>query len=69
MLFRKHIDPSCSYCRYALDADPGTVICRRKGIMADTSSCRRFRYDPLRRKPPEPKLPDFNRYEDRDFSL
>lgn len=69
MLFRKHIEPRCAYCAHSAPAEPGTVICRRKGIREETAHCRRFRYDPLRRTPPRPKLPDFEKYDNRDFSL
>ncbi len=29
MLFRKDIEPRCTYCRYAAPAEPDTVICRK----------------------------------------
>lgn len=69
MLFRKNIEPRCSYCRYAANAEPGTVICRKKGIKLETDHCRNFRYNPLRRVPPRPKHFDFTQYDERDFSL
>lgn len=69
MLFRKHMDPYCGYCRFSAAAEPGTVICRKKGIMPENSRCRCFRYDPLRRTPPKPVQPDFSKYDDNDYSL
>lgn len=69
MLFRKDIEPHCSYCRFSADAEPGTVICRRKGIMPQSGCCRKFRYDPLRRIPPRPAQVDFTKYDNQDFSL
>ena len=69
MLFRKDIEPRCAYCKFAKNAEPGTVICRKKGIRPESEACRRFRYDPLRRVPPRPTLPDFSKYDDRDYSL
>jgi hypothetical protein len=69
MLFRKDIDPHCSYCKFAAGVEPGTVICKKKGIMPESGRCARFRYDPLQRVPPRPIQPDFTKYDDRDFSL
>ena len=69
MLFRKDMEPHCSYCRFSTLAEPGTVICRKKGIMPENSSCKRFRYNPLRRTPPRPLQPDFTKYDDKDYSL
>lgn len=69
MIFRKDIEPRCAYCRYASPAEPETVICRKKGICLESDKCRKFRYNPLRRVPPRPKLADFSRYDERDFSL
>ena len=69
MLFRKNIEPRCAYCRHSAPAEEDTVICRKKGIVAQEFSCFRFRYDPLRRTPPKPVLTDFTKYDERDFSL
>ena len=69
LLFRKDIEPHCSYCRYSAPAEPGMVICRKKGIIPESEGCRRFRYDPLRRTPPKPVRMDFSRYDARDYSL
>ena len=69
MLFRKDIEPRCAYCSYAAPAEPDTVICRKKGIRLETDKCRKFHYDPLKRVPPRPTQMDFEKYDDRDFSL
>ena len=69
MLFRKHIDPYCSYCKFASGAEPGMVICRKKGIMPESGNCRKFRYNPLRRIPPRPASIDFTKYDSQDYSL
>lgn len=69
MLFRKKIDPNCAYCHFAYPADPGNVICRKKGIRAENDHCRKFRYNPLKRVPARPKAPDFEKFDDRDYSL
>ena len=45
------------------------VICDRKGVMSAGSSCRSFKYDPLKRVPPRPAKADFSRLKDEDFVL
>ena len=69
MLLRKKIQPSCSYCVHSADAGDGVRICKKKGLVPETGSCRRFRYDPLQREPVHAKVPDFSRYDKTDFSL
>ena len=69
MLFRKNIEPRCGYCRFASAGEPGTVVCRRKGVLPEQEHCRKFRYDPLKRTPPRPQLVDFQKYDNRDYSL
>ena len=73
MLFDKHIEPRCSYCQWGtpldLDLDEGQIVCVKKGIVACTGSCRRFRYDPLKRTPPKPLAVSFKHLKDEDFTL
>ncbi len=69
MVFRKHMEPHCAYCRHGYPTDPGQVVCRKKGIMPETGQCRSFRYDPLRRTPPRPLSVDFTKYDSKDYSL
>ena len=69
MLFRKNMEPRCGYCRFAAEAEPGLVICRKRGIRPESEHCRKFRYDPLKRTPPKPRVADFEKYDKRDFSL
>ena len=69
MVFRKDIEPHCGYCRHASFAGEGIVICEKKGVLPAEGHCRWFRYNPLRRTPPPPMLPDFSKYDDRDYSL
>ena len=66
--FGKNISPSCSYCEKGERAADGeTILCERKGVVSPLSSCRRFKYDPLKRVPPSaPVLPKFQA---SDFSL
>ena len=44
-------------------------MCIKKGIMAAAGSCRRFRYDPLKRTPPKPAAISFAHLKDEDFTL
>ena len=69
MLFRKKMEPHCAYCKYAAPAEPGTVICRKKGICLESDHCRKFEYDPLKRIPPRPTQMDYSKFDDTDFSL
>lgn len=69
MLFQKDIEPRCVYCTRGAQLDEAHILCPRRGVMSPSGSCRRFRYDPLRRVPPPPVLPDFSRLKDEDFTL
>jgi len=61
MLFDKHIEPNCVYCLYYLEVEENSGLCRKRGPVMPWGSCRRFHYDPLKRKPPEKpeKLPAY----------
>ena len=69
MLFVKNIEPRCCYCQWATPLDGGRLVCAKKGIVICTGSCRRFRYDPLKRVPPKPLAADFAHLKDEDFTL
>lgn len=69
MLFRKKIEPRCAYCKRAEKAGAGQMICKKKGICSETGKCHAFQYDPLKRVPPKPHMPDFSKYQDEDFTL
>ena len=69
MLFRKKIERSCTYCRYATKLNDSQVLCAKKGVVDAESACRRFRYDPCKRIPPKPKAIDFGQYDQEDFKL
>ncbi|MBQ8584785.1 MAG: hypothetical protein IJ452_00700 [Butyricicoccus sp.] len=67
-LFRKDIEPRCAYCALSRPLDQDNVLCRKKGPMAVTESCRAFRYDPLRRVPTKPATLKTN-FTAADFAL
>lgn len=69
MLFRKKIPHACSYCAHGGKVDDQTVLCRKKGFVAASYRCRKFKYDPLKRVPPRTCVQDFSKYRDEDFSL
>ena len=69
MLFRKNMDPRCAYCQRGTPLEDGKVICVKKGIVSASGSCRRFRYDPLKRVPPKPMAASFAHLKDEDFTL
>lgn len=69
MLFTKKIEPSCSYCQRGKVMDGDSVLCKKRGVTPADSSCSAFQYDPLKRIPPRPKLPNFSKLRDEDFVL
>ena len=69
MLFQKRIEPRCAYCARGTQLDEKSMLCPKRGVVPLSGSCRAFRYDPLRRVPPAPVLPDFSRLKDEDFQL
>jgi hypothetical protein len=50
-------------------AGENRMACCKQGIVPPSYSCRRFSYDPLKRVPPRPNAPDFQKYDQKDYSL
>ena len=48
MLFRKKMEPSCTYCRHGAHLEDGTILCAKKGFLEEDQPCFRFRYDPCK---------------------
>lgn len=69
MLFKKDIEPRCAYCKRGAVLDEDRVMCMKKGIVSPTGSCRKFKYDPLKRVPPKPAVADFSHLKEEDFAL
>ena len=68
-LFQSSIEPRCAYCALGRALDLDQVVCPKKGVMSAGSSCRAFRYDPLKRVPARPaRLNSFGLAEE-DFKL
>lgn len=61
-LFGTNIEPACVYCIYGRPApDNIMILCRKFGPVAPYYSCRKFKYNPLKRIPKrQPKLPNFS---------
>lgn len=46
------LDRVCAYCEHATPLAGGEhVLCDKRGVVAGTYHCRKFAYDPLKRKP------------------
>lgn len=69
MLFRKKHPRVCDYCKHGTKLEDGLILCIKKGVRTTDDGCRRFIYDPCKRIPPKPKAPDFNKYNEDDFTL
>lgn len=64
----ENISPACAYCLIGKPAPDGeTVLCPKKGVVAKDYSCKKFKYDIMKRVPKKsPKLQSFSQ---EDFSL
>ena len=69
MLFRKKHTRICGQCVHGTKFSEDLIICAKRGVRSEDSSCRKFSYDPCKRIPPRPKGIDFNKYNETDFSL
>ncbi len=69
MLFRRKMPRSCFHCLYASVQSETEVLCMKRGIRPGDLPCRKFKYDPCKRIPPRAKAPDFEKYNEDDFSL
>ena len=51
-LFGARIEPACGYCGIGRETEDGAkILCPKVGVMTPSDSCRKFRYDPLKRVP------------------
>jgi hypothetical protein len=69
MLFRKKMQKSCLLCFHAKVASENEIHCAKRGVRSGEKPCFQFKYDPCKRIPPRPKAPDFDAYNQDDFSL
>lgn len=67
-IFDSSVEPKCKYCLSGIPtADGIAVLCAKKGVCDPDFSCRKYRYDPLKREP-TPAAPA-QKYTEDDFSL
>ncbi len=68
-LFNKNdVTPSCSYCSHGRFApDNESVLCMKKGVVSLDFSCKKFKYDPLKRRPIRPRA--IEKFSEADFAL
>ena len=69
MLFRKNVERVCSLCVHAGQTCGEQMLCAKRGFVSPDGSCRRFRYDPLKRTPKKQKAKDFTAFTEEDFRL
>ena len=69
MLFNKDIEPRCAYCKRGAALDENRVMCMKKGIVSPAGSCRKFKYETLKRVPPTPVSADFSHLTAEVFTL
>ena len=57
-LFERKKYPSvCEHCANGrLSPDEQSVLCIKKGIVAPDGKCRKYKYDPLKRRPKKPLM-------------
>lgn len=62
---------TCAFCQHAgLLANKEQVICRkRKNLYAADHTCRKFRFDILKKDVRRQKMPDFGRFSKEQFQL
>jgi len=61
-------EPACEFCRWGKSAPDGSsVLCSERGVMRKSSYCRKYEYDPIKRRPNRaPLLPE---YDAQEFEL
>lgn len=65
---KKDVTPACSYCAHGRFAPNNeSVLCMKKGVVDLDFSCKKFKYDPLKRKPLRPRA--IEKFEEADFAL
>lgn len=66
-LFGNLVPVSCEHCFFSAPQADGTLLCTKKRRINEDGSCRRYKYNPLKRTPRNlPKLPE---YDPENFSL
>ena len=69
MLFKKDIEPSCTYCRHGRPLGQNEVGCVKLGVVSSNGKCKRFQYNPLARKPSKPPTLKTDMFDEDSFKL
>lgn len=66
--FNKKLSHRCEYCVYGKPLGDGReIVCRKRGVTLIDDTCRKYKYDPLKRNPDSVKIKgDFTA---EDFSI
>ncbi|MFI3115396.1 MAG: hypothetical protein R3Y12_04555 [Clostridia bacterium] len=52
-LCRNDEEKLCVYCTFSIEAtEPDRVLCKKRGMMYKTDFCKKYKYNPTKRKPP-----------------
>ncbi|MBP0979329.1 MAG: hypothetical protein J6C55_01630 [Oscillospiraceae bacterium] len=67
-LFGNNIEPACEYCSNGKKSESGMILCLKLGVVSPSFCCKKFEYDPLKRKPKKHnhRLP---KYSAKDFEI
>lgn len=67
-LFDNSVSKTCTNCKFGILSDDGeSILCKKKGVMELYDYCRRYQYDPTKRRPKLP-MPTVE-YNAEDFKL
>lgn len=67
-LLNESIYPACAYCKHGTNfIKQETILCIKFGVVDSNYSCKKFKYDPLKRIPKTHKK--LNNFDANDFSI
>jgi hypothetical protein len=68
-LFSENVEKNCAYCVHGKASAKGNeIFCKYKGVSFNGENCRKYKYDPLLRKPRK-KAVLRTGFSEEDFSL
>lgn len=66
--FNKEIPPACEYCIHGRQSEySDEIFCAKRGVVEKRDSCRKYRYDVLKRTPQKPLAA--GEFKPEDFEL
>lgn len=66
--FNKNLQKSCLWCVYGTTSEYcEEIFCKKHGVTTRADSCRKYKYDPLKRTPH--KIKPSTEFTKEDFSL